>query len=329
MNFNARIYVAGHTGLVGSALMRLLIKKGYTNLITRSMDELDLRSQLEVNKFFADEKPDYVFLAAARVGGIKANNEYPAQFLYDNLMIEANIIHAAYQHSVKKLLFLGSSCIYPRMCPQPMQEDHLLSGTLEKTNEPYAIAKIAGIKLCESYRRQYGCNFISCMPTNLYGPYDNFDPETSHVIPGLITKIDAAHRARKKTVTLWGTGAALREFLYIDDLAEALLFLMHHYNGQHHINVGTGKELSIKQLAVLIAKTIGFAGEIMYDTEKPDGTPRKLLDVSKLSGLGWQAKVSLKEGLEKTYQWYTARMENETIFEHKSIKTPNRSDVLS
>lgn len=304
MHKNSKIYVAGHQGLVGSALMTALQKQGFTNIITRSSRELDLRNQEAVNHFFKNERPEYVFLAAAKVGGIHANNIYPAQFLYDNLMIETNVIHASYIHKATKLLFLGSSCIYPRECKQPIQENYLLSGPLEPTNKPYALAKIAGIALCESYNRQYGTNFISCMPTNLYGPRDNFNLETSHVIPALIAKICQAQKENSPFVTVWGTGTALREFLYVDDLADALIFLMQNYTGSSHVNVGTGQDISIKELALLIKKLVGFQGELVFDTTKPDGTPKKVLNVDTLSRLGWHARTSLEEGLIKTIAWY-------------------------
>ncbi|MGE4168465.1 MAG: GDP-L-fucose synthase family protein [Candidatus Babeliales bacterium] len=305
MDKQAKIYIAGQ-GLVGSALMRALQAEGYTNLITRSFAELDLRNQAAVHDFFNQEKPEYVFLAAAKVGGIKANNDFPASFIYDNLMIEANIIHASYTNGVKKLLFLGSSCIYPRNCPQPIQEEYLMTDELEKTNEPYALAKIAGILLCKSYNRQYGTKFISCMPTNLYGPHDNFDFESSHVIPALIAKIHAAKEENKPSVSLWGTGKALREFLYVDDLAQACLFLMNSYEESGHINIGTGKDITIAELASLIKEIVGYAGEILFNINTLDGTPRKVLNVDKISQLGWTAKTSLKNGLKEAYFWYLA-----------------------
>lgn len=304
MNRDAKIYVAGHAGLVGSALMRALQKSGYKNLVTRSFDELDLRNQVDVHAFFAHEQPDYVFLAAAKVGGIQANSDFPADFLYDNLMIATNIIHAAYQCGVKKLLFLGSSCIYPRLCQQPMCEEYLLTGPLEPTNEPYALAKIAGIKLCQAYNKQYGANFISCMPTNLYGPYDHFNVETSHVIPALITKICAAQIHGKREVVIWGSGNPRREFLFVDDLADALIVLMQQYNKSEIINIGTGQDLSIAELARMLQEIIGFQGELVFDSSKPDGTPQKLLEVSKINNLGWHAKISLVEGLARTVAWY-------------------------
>jgi len=309
MDSQAKIYVAGHNGLVGGAIVRTLREKGFSNLVLRTSRELDLRQQQAVDQFFAQEKPEYVFLAAAKVGGIQANNTYRAEFLYDNLMIEANVIHSAYHHSVKKLLFLGSSCIYPKLCPQPMREDYLLTGFLEPTNEPYAIAKIAGLKLCENYHRQYGVNFISAMPTNLYGINDNFDLANSHVLPALLRKFHEAKVAQSPSVTVWGTGEALREFLYVDDLADALIFLMQNYNDSEFINVGTGEEISIKGLAHTIQAIVGYEGEIVFDPSKPDGTPRKLLDISRFESLGWQAQVNLKEGIEKTYAWYLENLD--------------------
>lgn len=304
---NAKIYVAGHGGLVGSAIVRTLHKNGYENIITRSQHELDLRNQQAVEDFFSLERPEYVFLAAAKVGGIVANNTYPAEFIYDNLLISTNVIHAAYKCGVKKLLFLGSSCIYPRMCPQPMKEEYLLSGLLEPTNEPYALAKITGIKMCQSYNRQYGTNFISCMPTNLYGPHDNYHPQNSHVIPGMIVKMHEAKKRGDKQVVLWGTGAPFREFLYVDDLADACVFLMQHYNENDFVNIGTGNEVTIRELAELVKRVVGFEGDLIFDTSKPDGTPRKLLDVSKLHALGWQAKMSLEKGLQKAYADFCAK----------------------
>jgi GDP-L-fucose synthase len=307
MNKDAKIYVAGHKGLVGSAIVRVLQVNDYTNLLLKSSRELDLRRQTDVEAFFAQERPEYVFLAAAKVGGIGANNTYRAEFLYDNLMLEANVIHSAYQTGVKKLLFLGSSCIYPKLCPQPMHEDYLLTGFLEPTNEPYAIAKIAGLKLCENYCRQYGVNFISAMPTNLYGINDNFDLANSHVLPALIRKFHEAKLSNAPAVEIWGTGTALREFLFVDDLADALLFLMQHYDQQDFINVGTGEEVSIRELALTIQAIVGYSGELQFDSTKPDGTPRKLLDTTRLQQLGWQPKTSLKEGIERTYQWFQER----------------------
>jgi GDP-L-fucose synthase len=302
MKPNDKIYIAGHNGMVGSAIHRKLEEQGYNNIITRNSSELDLRNQQAVAEFFAKEKPDYVFLAAAKVGGILANNTYRAEFIYDNIMIESNIIQQAYQNDVKKLLFLGSSCIYPKHAPQPMNEDHLLSGYLEPTNEPYAIAKIAGIKLCENYMDQYGCNFISAMPTNLYGPNDNYDLQNSHVLPALIRKFHEAKEAGKQEVEIWGTGKPMREFLHVDDMAEACLFLMQNYNGKQFVNIGTGKDITIRELAETIMETVGYQGKLTFNTDKPDGTPRKLLDVSKINNLGWHHKIDLKEGIEKTYQ---------------------------
>ena len=304
MDSQAKVFVAGHNGLVGGALVRALKQQGYSNLVLRSSRELDLRQQQAVDDFFATEKPDYVFLAAAKVGGIQANNIYRGEFLYDNLMIESNIIHSAYRHQVQKLLFLGSSCIYPKLCAQPMREDYLLTGALEPTNEPYAIAKIAGLKLCENYCRQYGVNFISAMPTNLYGVNDNFDLNNSHVLPALMRKFHEAKVNQANTVTVWGTGEPLREFLYVDDLADALIYLMKTYDDVDFVNVGTGQEISIKELALTIQAVVGFEGELVFDTSKPNGTPRKLLDVSRLNSLGWQAQTDLKTGIEKTYAWY-------------------------
>ena len=301
MNITDKIYVAGHRGMVGSAIVRKLEKEGFNNIITKTSSELDLRNQQSVNDFFENEKPDYVFLAAAKVGGIMANNTYKAEFLYDNLMIETNIIHAAYKNDVKKLLFLGSSCIYPKLAPQPLKEEYLLSGFLETTNEPYAIAKIAGIKLCEYYREQFDCNYISLMPTNLYGLNDNYDLQNSHVLPALIRKFHAAKIANTPTVILWGTGSPKREFLYVDDLAAACLHLMQHYNEKQFLNIGTGEDLTISELAEIIKNIVGYNGEITWDATKPDGTPRKLMDVSKAHSLGWKHEVNLEEGIKKTY----------------------------
>ena len=310
MEKDAKIYVAGHNGLVGSAIVRALKNNGHTNILVRSSKELDLRSQADVYQFFQQERPDYVVLAAAKVGGIHANNTYRAEFIYDNLVIETNVIHSAYQAGVTKLLFLGSSCIYPKLCPQPMQEDALLTGFLEPTNEPYAIAKIAGLKLCENYCHQYGVNYISAMPTNLYGLNDNFDLANSHVLPALMRKFHEAKINNLPSVEVWGTGTALREFLYVDDLADALLFLMDNYNDPIFINVGTGEEISIKELALTIKAVVGYEGELVFDTSKPDGTPRKLLDITKLKSLGWQPKTSLKEGIETTYQWFVTHYDS-------------------
>ena len=297
MDKGAKIFVAGHRGMAGSAIVRKLEKEGYQNFVLKTSSELDLRNQLAVEKFFTIEKPHYVFLAAAKVGGIMANNIYRADFLYENLMIESNVIHQSYVHKVKKLLFLGSSCIYPKLAPQPLKEESLLSGYLEETNEPYAIAKIAGIKLCESYRAQYGCDFISAMPTNLYGPNDNYDLNNSHVIPALIRKFVEAKKNSSPHAVVWGTGTPLREFLHADDLADACLFLMLHYSDMQFVNIGSGRELSIKNLALLIKDVVGFEGEIKYDSTKPDGTPRKLMNVSKLTSMGWTPSIALEEGL--------------------------------
>ncbi|MBO0948273.1 GDP-L-fucose synthase [Fibrella forsythiae] len=311
MEKQAKIYVAGHRGMVGSAIVRQLEAGGYTNIISRTSSELDLRNQAAVADFFAEQKPEYVFLAAAKVGGILANNIYRADFLYENLMIEANIIHSAFQHGVTKLLFLGSSCIYPKMAPQPLKEDSLLSGFLEQTNEPYAIAKIAGIKLCESYRSQYGANFISAMPTNLYGPNDNYDLQGSHVLPALIRKFHEAKVNGQPFVEVWGTGSPLREFMHADDLAEACVFLMNNYDGEQFVNVGTGEDLTIRALAEMVKDVVGFDGELRWNTEKPDGTPRKLMDVSRLHAMGYKHKIDLPEGLEKTYQDF---LKNEEVY---------------
>lgn len=297
-----KIYVAGHNGMVGSAIVRKLNEEGYTNIITRSSKELDLRDQVSVDRFFSTEAPEYVFLAAAKVGGILANNIYRADFLYENLMIQNNVIHSAYLNKVKKLMFLGSSCIYPKLAPQPLKEEYLLTGELEPTNEPYAIAKIAGIKLCDAYRSQYGCNYISVMPTNLYGPNDNYDLNNSHVLPALIRKVITAKNNDEKTVTIWGTGTPKREFLYVDDLADACYYLMQTYNEPGLVNIGVGEDVSILELAQLVVKIVGFEGEIVTDTSKPDGTPRKLMDVGKLNAQGWKAKVSLEEGIAKVYE---------------------------
>lgn len=302
MNKSDKIYVAGHNGMVGSAIVRQLKSNGFTNLLVKTSKELDLTNQQAVNSFFETEKPDYVFLAAAKVGGIHANNVYRADFLYQNLMIEANVIHAAYLNKVTKLLFLGSSCIYPKMAPQPLKEEYLLTGFLEATNEPYAIAKIAGIKLCESYRRQYGCNFISAMPTNLYGPNDNYDLNNSHVLPALIRKFHTAKLENQLQVEIWGTGTPLREFLHVDDLAAACLFLMKNYNEELFVNVGSGTDISIKDLALLVKKTVGYKGDLVFNTSKPDGTPRKLMDVSRINQLGWKHNISLEEGIKTVYE---------------------------
>ena len=295
-----KIYIAGHRGMVGSGLERKLRKEGFNNLITRTSSELDLRNQQAVHEFFDKEKPTYVILAAAKVGGIHANNTYRAEFIYDNLMIEANIIHAAYLNKVAKLLFLGSSCIYPKMAPQPLKEEYLLSGYLETTNQPYAIAKIAGIELCDSYRAQYGCNFISAMPTNLYGTNDNYHPENSHVLPALIRRIILAKKNNDPTVTIWGSGTPRREFLHVDDLSDACYFLLQNYNEQGLVNIGCGTDVSIKELAEIIVEEVGYQGQLVFDTTKPDGTPRKLMDTSKINQLGWSSIIELKTGIRKT-----------------------------
>lgn len=304
MNKADKIYVAGHNGMVGSAIIRRLNDLGFDNIITRRSSELDLRNQASVNEFFKLEKPNFVFLAAAKVGGIQANNEYRADFIYDNLMIATNVIHAAYENKVQKLLFLGSSCIYPKMAPQPMKEDALLTGVLETTNEPYAIAKIAGIKLCEAYRDQYGCNFISAMPTNLYGPNDNYDLNSSHVLPALIRKFVEAQKKNDPEVIIWGTGSPKREFLHVDDLAEACVFLMQKYNEKQFVNIGTGEEVSILELAQVIKKATGYSGKIVNDLSKPDGTPRKLMDCSLIHNLGWKHSIGLNEGIIRTTNEY-------------------------
>jgi len=302
MERSSKIYVAGHKGMVGSAIVKKLRAEGYDNLVFRTSTELDLRNQSQVENFFALEKPEYVFLAAAKVGGIMANNTYRADFLYENLMIESNVIHQSYVHGVKKLLFLGSSCIYPKMAPQPLKEEYLLSGYLEETNEPYAIAKIAGIKLCENYRRQHGCDFISAMPTNLYGPNDNYDLNTSHVIPALIKKFLDASKKGEQSVEVWGSGKPLREFMHVDDLSDASLFLMTNYSGLEFVNVGTGVDLAIAELANLIKELTGYKGEIIFNASKPDGTPRKLMDVSRLTALGWRSSISLNRGLKEVIE---------------------------
>jgi GDP-L-fucose synthase len=300
MELTAKIYIAGHRGMVGSGLERKLRKEGYNNIVTRTSTELDLRNQQSVNEFFEKEKPTYVILAAAKVGGIQANNTYRAEFIYDNIMIEANIIHAAYVNRVTKLLFLGSSCIYPKMAQQPLKEEYLLSGYLEPTNQPYAIAKIAGIEMCDSYRAQYGCNFISAMPTNLYGTNDNYHPENSHVLPALIKRIVLAKKNNEPNVTIWGTGTPRREFLHVDDLADACYFLLQNYNQEGLVNIGCGTDISINELAELIAAEVGYEGELVFDTTKPDGTPRKLMDTTKINNLGWYPKINLNSGISKT-----------------------------
>ena len=307
MEQTAKIYIAGHRGMVGSGLERKLRTEGYNNIVTRTSSELDLRNQQAVNDFFEKERPEYVILAAAKVGGIHANNTYRAEFIYDNLMIEANIIHAAYLNKVTKLLFLGSSCIYPKMAPQPLKEEYLLSGNLEPTNQPYAIAKIAGIEMCDSYRAQYGCNFISAMPTNLYGTNDNYHPENSHVLPALIRRIVLAKKNNDPDVVIWGTGTPKREFLHVDDLADACYFLLQNYNEQGLVNIGCGKDLSIKELAELIVEEVGYQGQLLFDTNKPDGTPRKLLDVNKINNMGWKAKISINTGITKTIKEFNEK----------------------
>jgi GDP-L-fucose synthase len=302
MELNSKIYIAGHRGMVGSAIMRNLQNKGFNNIITRTSKELDLRNSQTVAEFFAAEKPEYVFLAAAKVGGIQANNIYRADFIYENLMIQNNVIHNSYLNNVKKLMFLGSSCIYPKMAPQPLKEEYLLTGLLEETNEPYAIAKIAGIKMCESYKRQYGCNFISVMPTNMYGPNDNYNLNNSHVLPALIRKFHDAKENNLPSVEMWGTGTPMREFLHADDLGDACVFLMNTYDGEQFVNIGSGTDLTIKDLALLIKDIVGFKGEIVHDLSKPDGTPRKLMNVSYLHSLGWKHKIELPEGIKQVYE---------------------------
>jgi GDP-L-fucose synthase len=302
MEKHSKVYIAGHGGMVGSAVYRRLLKEGFTNIVTRSSKELDLRDQQQVTAFFAAEKPDYVFLAAARVGGIIANNTYRGEFLYENLMIQSNIIHQSYLQGVKKLLFLGSSCIYPKLAPQPLKEEYLLTGPLEYSNEPYAIAKIAGLKMCEAYRAQYGCNYITVMPTNLYGPNDNYDLTTSHVLPALLRKFHEAKENGSPSVMLWGTGTPHREFMHADDLADALLFLMNNYDKAEPVNIGVGHDISIKNLALLIQQITGFTGTIEWDTTKPDGTPKKLMDVTRINTAGWKASVSLQQGIEQVYK---------------------------
>ncbi|MBF0280397.1 MAG: GDP-L-fucose synthase [SAR324 cluster bacterium] len=304
MEKSSKIFVAGHRGLVGSALLRQLQKEGYTNLITCSRQELDLKNSAAVAKKFEEEKPEYIFLAAAKAGGIYANSRYPAEFIYENLQIQNSVLHQAYLHHVKKVMFLGSSCIYPKLCPQPIKEEFLLTGALEPSNEPYAVAKIAGIKTCQSYNRQYGTNFISVMPTNLYGINDNFHPENSHVVPALIRRFHEARTSNLREVTIWGTGSPRRELLFVDDLAEACLFLMNHYEESEIINVGSGIDLSIQELAGLINEIVGAGVRLVYDSSKPDGTPRKVLDVSRINRLGWSAPTSLRAGLKITYEWY-------------------------
>ncbi|MFY8185557.1 MAG: GDP-L-fucose synthase [Bacteroidia bacterium] len=302
MDIHSKIYIAGHRGMVGSAIQRNLIERGFTNIVTRTSKELDLRNQADTETFFNQEKPEYVFLAAAKVGGIQANNTLRADFIYENLMVQNNIIHAAYKTSVKKLMFLGSSCIYPKFAKQPLKEEYLLTGELEQTNEPYAIAKIAGIKMCESYHRQYGCNFISVMPTNLYGQNDNYDLNNSHVLPALIRKIHDAKESKSTNVTIWGTGTPMREFMHANDMADACVYLMQNYNEEKFVNIGTGVDISIKDLALLVKKIACFEGELVFDTSKPDGTPRKLMDVSYLHSLGWKHKIQLEAGIKLVYE---------------------------
>lgn len=309
MDKHARIYIAGHRGLVGAAILRRLQAEGYTNFITATSRELDLREQSAVRTFFAERRPDYVFLAAAKVGGILANDSYPAEFIYDNLMMEANVIDAAYRNGAKKLLFLGSTCIYPKLAPQPLKEEYLLGGPLEPTNEWYAVAKIAGIKLCQAYQRQYGARFIAAMPTNLYGPGDNFDLEKSHVMPALIRKFHEAKIAGAPSVVVWGTGKPLREFLHVDDCARACVFLMAHYEGTDIVNIGTGSDLPIGELAALVKKAVGYTGDIVFDASKPDGTPRKLVDVGRILALGWQPEIGLEEGIRNAYEWFLAQVD--------------------
>ena len=316
MDRNAKIYVAGHRGLVGSAIMRRLQAGGYGNLVTRNRTELELTNQQAVQQFYAAEKPDYVFIAAAKVGGIHANNTYPADFIYSNLMVECNLIHGAYQHGVKKLLFLGSTCIYPKLAPQPMKEEHLLTGPLEPTNEPYAVAKIAGIKMCSAYNRQYGTNFMSVMPTNLYGPNDNYHPQDSHVLPALIRRLHEAKAHGDKQATVWGTGNARREFMASDDMADACLFLMERFDAKdlgEFINIGVGYDMTIHELAEVVAKVVGFEGELVFDASKPDGAPRKFIDSTRLTALGWRPKTGFEEGLRAAYQDFLRQLEAGTV----------------
>ena len=310
MDKNAKIYVAGHRGMVGSAIVRELERQGYTNIVTRTHKELNLCRQDDVEKFFAQEKPEYVFLAAAKVGGIVANEEALADFMYDNMTLEMNVIHSAWQNGCKKLEFLGSSCIYPRMAPQPMKEDCLLTGELEKTNEAYALAKISGLKYCEFLNRQYGTDYISVMPTNLYGPHDNYDLQGSHVMPAMIRKFHEAKENKSPSVEFWGTGTPLREFLYVDDMADACVFLLENYSGEQHVNIGTGKEVTIKELAETVKEVVGYEGEIVWNKDMPDGTPRKLTNVDKLHGLGWTHKVELREGVQLAYDWFRENVQN-------------------
>ncbi|MDA7836973.1 GDP-L-fucose synthase [Salibacteraceae bacterium] len=314
MKPDSRIYVAGHRGMVGSAILRKLEKEGFKNVTVRTSAELDLRNQAAVNQFFEDQQPEFVFMSAAKVGGIVANNTYRADFIYDNVMIEANVIKASHEYKVAKMLFLGSSCIYPKLAPQPLKEEYLLEGYLEQTNEPYAIAKIAGVKMAEAFRDQYDCNFISAMPTNLYGPNDNYDLQNSHVLPALLRKFHSAAKEGKSQLEIWGTGSPKREFLHVNDLADASLFLMQNYNGRGFVNVGSGTDVSIKELAEMIAKTIGFKGDLVFNTSKPDGTPRKLMDVSRLHGLGWKHTIQLEEGIRAVYD----EMKNTEVFNHSA-----------
>ncbi|RPJ79767.1 MAG: GDP-L-fucose synthase [Alphaproteobacteria bacterium] len=313
MDLQSKIYISGHRGMVGSAIHRNLKTKGYNNIITRTHNELDLTNQQAVNSFFEDSKPEYVFLAAAKVGGILANSTYPAEFIYENILIEANVIHAAYIHGVKKLLFLGSSCIYPRLAPQPLKEEYLLTGELEVTNEAYAVAKIAGIRMCKHYNQQYGTNFISVMPTNLYGPNDNYDLATSHVMAALIRKFHEAKISNESQVIVWGTGTPKREFMHVDDMADACVYLMENRDAKdigEFVNIGVGKDLTIRELAELIQDIVGYGGKIVYDTTKPDGTPQKLLDVSRLNSLGWKARISLRDGILQSYEWYVSKIKS-------------------
>ncbi|MBX9604828.1 MAG: GDP-L-fucose synthase [Gammaproteobacteria bacterium] len=308
MNTSAKVFVAGARGMVGSAIVRALERHGYTHILTPSREQVDLKNQSALDAFYAAEKPDLVFVAAAKVGGILANSSFPADFLYDNLIMECNLIHGAYRHGVKKLLFLGSTCIYPKLAAQPLKEEYLLSGPLEPTNEWYAVAKIAGIKLCEAYRRQFGANFISGMPTNLYGPNDNFDLSSSHVLPALIRKFDSALRQDADEVVVWGSGTPLREFLHVDDCADACLYLMDHYDEAEHVNIGVGEDLTIRELAELVGRVVGFVGRIVFDPSKPDGTPRKLVDTTRINSLGWRPRIALEEGIRSTYAWYLANV---------------------
>lgn len=313
MDESAKIYIAGHRGMVGSAIQRKLVKEGFNNIITRTSADLDLRNQQQVADFFKEETPDYVFLAAAKVGGIVANNTYRADFLYENLQIQNNVIHSSYLNGVKKLMFLGSSCIYPKLAPQPLSEDYLLTGPLESTNEPYAVAKIAGIKMCDAYRAQYGCNYISVMPTNLYGYNDNYHPQNSHVLPALIRRFHEAKNQDLSQVTIWGTGTPMREFLFADDLANACYYLMQNYNEEGLVNVGTGEDISIKDLALLVKEIVGYQGEIDFDTSKPDGTPRKLMDVTKLHSKGWKHTIELPEGIKLAYSDFLSKLESSAL----------------